>query len=357
MQESLGPVPKPTHPFVSIVMPALNEERYIADAVTSILPHPDALDYELLVLDGGSHDRTRDIVQGMTAQNPRIKLLHNEQRIQSAAMNIASEACDPRTAVLVRADCHAQYPENFVARCVQTLIDKQCSSVVVPMRAVGRDPMQRAIAAAQNSRLGNGGSLHRISGRSGYVDHGHHAAFDRSVFRTLGGYDEHAPYNEDAEFDARLTGSGGRIYLDGSLTIDYYPRSSLRALGNQYFRHGWGRANTILKHGMFPKLRQVLPVLALLGSVGGLVLWPLAGAVALLPAALYVLACVGGGAFLAVRARDPAVLLSIPALIVMHISWAAGFLMRVAEHRLPSLFGSLRGLRNRLRTAGAARTP
>ncbi len=357
MQESLVPVPKPSHPFVTIVMPALNEERYIADAVASILPQPDALDYELLVLDGGSRDRTRDVVQGMAAQNPRIKLLHNEQRIQSAAMNIASEACDARTAVLVRADCHAHYPADFVARCVDTLVGMQCSSVVVPMRAVGRDPMQRAIAAAQNSRLGNGGSLHRISGRSGYVDHGHHAAFDRTVFRTLGGYDELAPYNEDAEFDARLIESGGRIYLDGSLTIDYYPRSSLRTLAHQYFRHGWGRANTILKHGMLPKLRQVLPVLALLGSVGGLLLWPVVGAVAMLPTALYVAACIAGGTLLTIRARDAAVLLAAPALIVMHISWAAGFLMRLAEHRLPSLFGGLRGLRDRLRTAGAERTP
>ncbi len=333
----------PSRPFVSIVMPALNEERYIADAISSILPKPGSLDYELLVLDGGSSDRTREIVQGLAARHSEIRLLHNERRIQSAALNIAAEACDPRSAILVRADCHAKYPANFAARCADTMHGTDSASVVVPMHAVGRPPVQRGIAAAQNSRLGNGGSQHRMSGRSGYVDHGHHAAFDRAVFRSLGGYDETAPYNEDAEFDARLTASGRRIYLDGSLTIDYFPRASLRALARQYFRHGWGRANTLLKHAKTPKLRQILPVLVFAVIVAGVLLWPFAGLIALLPVLLYAAACLLWATLLAGQSRDAAVLLAAPAAIVMHMSWACGFVVRVAERRLPGLVARLRG--------------
>lgn len=195
---------RPSRPFVSIVMPALNEECYLRGAILSIEPAPGALDYELLVLDGGSQDRTRDLIEEIAAQNSCIKLLHNDRRIQSAAVNIASEICDPRATIFVRADCHAKYPPDFVARCVDTLQRTKSASVVVPMRAVGHRPMQRAIAAAQNSWLGNGGAQHRKPGRSGFVEHGHHAAFDRATFRSLGGYDEMAPFNEDAEFDARL---------------------------------------------------------------------------------------------------------------------------------------------------------
>jgi len=341
-------------PFVSIVMPALNEERYIGDAIKSVLPQPGTLAYELLVLDGGSSDRTHEVVQKLAEQHPEIKLLHNERRIQSAALNIAAEICDPRTEILVRADCHAEYPPDFAARCAETLRATGSASVVVPMRAVGQRSIQRAIAAAQNSRLGNGGSQHRIAGQSGYVEHGHHAAFDRAVFRDLGGYDETAPYNEDAEYDARLVASGRRIYLDGALTIDYFPRTSLRALGRQYFRHGWGRANTILKHAKAPKLRQVLPVLVLLASISGLVLWPLAGFVALLPMLLYVGACILWAAILAGQSRDAAVLLAAPAAIVTHMSWACGFLVRMAEQRLPGLVGRLRSTAARPGMAGGA---
>ena len=342
----------PRRPFVSIVMPALNEERYIADAISSILPKPGTLAYELLVLDGGSSDRTHEVVRGLAADHPEIRLLHNERRIQSAALNIAAEVCDPRAEILVRADCHATYPPNFAARCADTLLETGSASVVVPMHAVGRGSVQRAIAAAQNSRLGNGGSQHRVAGRSGYVEHGHHAAFDRAVFRTLGGYDETAPFNEDAEYDARLAASGRRIYLNGGLTIDYFPRSSLRALGRQYFRHGWGRANTTLKHAKAPKLRQILPVLVLLAVLSGMLLWPLAGPIALLPMLLYVAACLLWAVALAVQARDAAVLLAAPAAIVMHMAWACGFLVRTAEHLLPGLVGRLRNLAGRRGIAG-----
>jgi succinoglycan biosynthesis protein ExoA len=316
-------------------MPALNEEHYIADAIRSVLPRSSEIDYELLVLDGGSSDRTCEIVREMAREEPRIKLVHNDRRIQSAAVNIAAEICDPRAEILVRADCHAEYPENFVERSAATLLRTASASVVVPMRAIGRTPVQRAIAAAQNSRLGNGGAAHRIGGQSGYVDHGHHAAFDLAAFRAVGGYDETAPTNEDAEFDTRLCASNRRIYLDASLAINYYPRANFRALARQYFHHGWGRANTILKHASIPKLRQILPVLALLSCIGGIALLPFVGLVSLWPIGTYAAVCSMWAAALAAEARDSAVLLAAPAAMIAHLSWGTGFLGRFAQLVLP----------------------
>lgn len=347
-------VTTPQRPFVSIVMPALNEEQYIADAIASILPTAQSLNVELLVLDGGSSDGTRRVVEKLATEDGRIKLLQNERRIQSAGVNIAADVCDERAGVLVRADCHATYPPDFVKRCVKTLMNTQSSSVVVPMRAVGRTALQRAIAAAQNSRLGNGGSQHRMSGYSGYVDHGHHAAFHLSIFRMLGGYDETAPYNEDAEFDARLIGSGGRIYLDGSLTIDYYPRASLTALAAQYYRHGWGRANTTLKHSQIPRLRQGLPVVVLLTCVAGLASVPFSGAFGLLPLATYGFACLLWSATFAVHSRDSALLLAGPAAMTMHMSWATGFLARLIEQLRGKLTDNRDGVLGRLRRTARA---
>ncbi len=331
---------QPSAEFTTIVMPALNEEHYIAEAIRSVLPAEGLIAYELLVLDGGSTDRTRTIVSGLAAVNPHIKLVDNPRRTQSAAVNIASETCDSRTTVLVRADCHAIYPPRFVENCIAALRSTDGASVVVSMRAVGRTSIQKAIAAAQNSRLGNGGSRHRRAAASGYVVHGHHAAFDRYMFRKLGGYDESAPYNEDAEFDARLIAAGGRIYLDGQSTIEYYPRSSFFALARQYYRHGWGRANTLAKHAMQPKVRQVLPVGVLLMWVLCFAAWPFVGAIALLPPAAYLLACLAWGAVLAVNFGQPALFLSGLAAVTMHMSWAAGFLRRFLEVSLVNFPGT-----------------
>jgi succinoglycan biosynthesis protein ExoA len=334
--------------FASIIMPALNEERYIADAIASILPAPGTVDYELLVMDGGSTDRTVEIVQSLVAQNPNIRLAHNPRKIQSAAMNIAAEICDPCVLVMIRADCHARYPHGFVNGLIHTLQKTGSSSVVTAMHAIGLSPVQKAIAAAQNSRLGNGGSIHRLGGTSGFVDHGHHAAFHRETFLRLGGYDETAPFNEDAEFDARLREAGGRIYLDASLPIEYLPRSTFPSLSRQYRRHGWGRANTILKHGMMPRLRQIMPVLVFLTCITALAAWPLLGAAALFPVAAYLLAASTWGVVLAWKERSPSLLLSGPAAVVMHMSWAVGFLKRIATHQVSAVTNQLRSLGHRL---------
>ncbi|MEJ0048194.1 MAG: glycosyltransferase [Rhodospirillales bacterium] len=156
--------------------------------------------FEILVMDGGSTDETAAIVGRMSAQVPAIRLCANPGRLQSAAVNLAAEIADPRARILMRADAHALYPANFVGDCMAALRDQDASSVVVPMINRGVTPIQRAIAAAQSGRLGNGGSAHRTAGASCFVDHGHHAAFDRAVFQRLGGYDTRFTHNEDAEF-------------------------------------------------------------------------------------------------------------------------------------------------------------
>jgi glycosyltransferase involved in cell wall biosynthesis len=54
-------------PAISIIMPVLNGERYIAEAIESICGQT-CRDYELLVIDDGSTDRTREIVLGFAAR-------------------------------------------------------------------------------------------------------------------------------------------------------------------------------------------------------------------------------------------------------------------------------------------------
>ena len=323
--------------FASIVMPALNEEAYIADAIRSITPRDgEGFDYEILILDGGSSDRTVPIVENLAVGNPRIRVINNERRSQAAAMNIAARAADARSDLLVRADCHADYPPGFVGKCIETMRAKDVASVVVSMNTHGKTCLQRAIAAAQNSVIGNGGSAHRVAGRSGYVDHGHHAAFDRRDFVELGGYDESFTHNEDAEFDVRLVRSGRRIYLS-DVSITYFPRSDFVSLARQYFNFGWGRANTIIKHRARPKLRQIMPLLVLVGCSGAL-LMSIVHHLFLLPVGLYAGACIGWGLVAAYRQGDTCLSASGPAAMVMHLSWGVGAAARIIRAGIDRLF-------------------
>ncbi len=115
-------MPESTLPFVTIVMPALDEERYIASAIASVIPDEGStIDYEVIVADGGSVDATAKIVRMLARGNHAIRLVENVGRTQAAGVNLAARLADPRSSVLVRADCHAGYPADFVVTCVAVL--------------------------------------------------------------------------------------------------------------------------------------------------------------------------------------------------------------------------------------------
>lgn len=330
-----GPAPRRGgHPFVSIVIPALNEERYIEACLASLVGQWPEDAYEILVLDGGSTDRTADIVDAFRAGHPSVVALKNPGRIQSAAMNLAAQLASPRATVLLRADAHALYPPEFVRLCVAALLRTGATSVVVPMRTEARPGagLQHAIAVAQGSRLGNGGSAHRMGGVSGFVEHGHHAAFDRAFFRSIGGYDEGFTHNEDAELDLRAIAAGGRIWMCAEAPVVYYPRETLEGLARQYFRHGTGRARTLRKHHLRPRPRQMIPVLALGGCAAGIAAAPLAPMMAAL-SLVYPASCIAWGMLHMIRRGDARLMAAGLALMTMHLSWALGFVTSYVRPR------------------------
>lgn len=311
----------------AVIIPTFNEARHIGGLLGQLTRLQPDLVGEILVADGFSQDSTRDIVLAASASDPRVRLIDNPDRIQSAGINRAAQAADPRLRMLVRMDAHSGYADDFVGRVTETLRTSRSAGVAVRLRTVGRTAVERGIAAASNSRFGTGGSAHRIGGVSGPVDHGHHAGFDRGAFDAVGGYDTSFVANEDAELDLRLRKAGGQIWLAGDIEVDYYPRSTFTALARQYWRYGAGRAQNQMKHGSRLRLRQLVPPVVL-----GLILLASLAAIAFPPLAIVPLAYLGGCAaaalFLYSRSRDPAALLAAPALVVMHMSWASAFLLR-----------------------------
>jgi succinoglycan biosynthesis protein ExoA len=313
-----------------IVIPALNEARVIASVIARILEDDDLVDPLLLVADGGSTDGTREIVARMAADDRRVRLLENPRRLQSAALNLAARALGADRPWLVRVDAHADYPKNYASSLIAEAMRTGATSVVVSMDTVGEDGFQRAVAAAQNSVLGTGGSAHRLATAGQWVDHGHHALFNREAFQSLGGYDETFSHNEDAELDLRLAKEGGKIWLTDQVRIGYYPRSTPGALAKQYFSYGKGRARTVLKHYTPLKIRQTLPLAvapAVVSALAAPLFWP-----SVIPALVWALAALSFGVLLGLRKRDPAALMSGPAAMIMHVAWSAGFWAQLLSH-------------------------
>lgn len=66
-------------PLVSVLLPVYNAERYLGPAIESILTQT-FTDFELLITDDGSSDRSLEILQSYAAQDTRIRLLSRENK-------------------------------------------------------------------------------------------------------------------------------------------------------------------------------------------------------------------------------------------------------------------------------------
>ncbi len=305
-----------------IIIPCLNEERFIGGLLKQLLADRGLVDPLIVVADGGSRDASREIVQAISRDAPQIRLLDNPARLQSAGVNLAAQLHGQDRPWLIRIDAHATYPEGYASSLVAEALDRKSASVVVAMDTVGAPGFQRGVAIAQTSALGTGGSAHRVASAGGWVDHGHHALFSMSAFRASGGYDESFSHNEDAELDLRLSKAGGRIWLTDQPRVTYYPRDNPPALWRQYYAYGRGRMRTVLKHKTRLRPRQALPLLvapALILSVAA----PWFG-LAAAPAVVWAIACLGFGLVLAVKRRDPWGMLAGPAAMLMHAAWSFG---------------------------------
>lgn len=255
-------------PFVTVAMPAYNEEAYIESCLRSV----EAQTYprnrmEILIADGRSTDRTRAIIERMAAEDPRIRLVDNPDRLQAAGMNHMIRVA--RGDIIVRMDVHCEYAASYIESCVAVLERTGADNAGGAQRAKATTLFQKALCAALESPVGVGGARYRSPDEEGYVDTVFLGAFRRRVFEAVGLYDPRAITNEDAELNQRLIDHGGAVYLSRDIVVHYFPRRSFKALARQYYRYGRGRARTLLK---LRKLLTVRPALPFLMVLGGLVL-------------------------------------------------------------------------------------
>ena len=310
---------------ILIVIPTLNEARTIEGVIASLSPDlPPDVTASFVVADGGSTDGTTDLVRRIATGRPDVHLLYNPQRVQSAAVNLAARTFGRGVEILIRCDAHATYPPGFVRRLIEALDRTGADSVVVPMDSVGESCFQKAVAWVSDTPVGTGGSAHRGGHRSGFVDHGHHAAFRMAMFRRAGGYDETFTHNEDAEFDCRQRALGAKVYLDSDIRVGYCPRATVGGLWGQYFGNGYGRSRTVRRHPWSIRARQLAVPIHLMASVLALLL------VAWLPILLlwpgfYLAILVTTAPVLALHHRSLCGLLAGPSAFVMHTAWALGF--------------------------------
>lgn len=257
-------------PLVSIIIPCRNEEKFITECLNSIIVQDYPKDkIEVLIIDGRSDDRTREIIERYRQEYHNIKLLDNPGRIVPKALNIGIK--NAQGDVIIRMDAHNIYEKDYISKCVIYLYGYNADNVGgVWITLPGSDSlMASTIALSLSHPFGVGNAYFRIGTKEPkLVDTVPFGCYRKEVFEKIGLFDEDLVRNQDIEFNLRLKNIGGKVLLVPNIVSYYHARSTLKDLFKQNFLNGlWVLYS--LKFAKMPfSIRHLVPLFFTLSLIG-----------------------------------------------------------------------------------------
>ncbi|WP_157250523.1 glycosyltransferase family 2 protein [Nonomuraea typhae] len=310
-------------PPISVVMPILNEERHLHEAVAMILSQRYPGEIEVVLAVGPSHDRTQEVADALAAADRRIVVVPNPTGRTPNALNAAIGAS--RNAIVARVDGHAMLPDDYLRVAVETLEETGADNVGGIMAAEGITPFEQAVARAMTSKIGVGAAAFHVGGTAGPADTVYLGVFRREALDRVGGYDEHFQRAQDWEMNHRIRRTGGLVWFQPRMRVTYRPRPNVKALAKQYFHYGRWRRVVARTHEGTINLRYLAPPAAVLAMALGLIVSPFFPLALIVPGG-YLLAITAGSA-LTGSGMSTAAKLRLPLVYAaMHVSWGWGFL-------------------------------
>ena len=203
-------------PSISVVLPMWNEEAYVHRAVTAAreaLAEVTA-DWEIILVDDASTDRTGELADGLARQDPRIRVLHNQRNRKLGGTLRAGYAAATKDLV-VYSDADLPFDFREIARAVR-LLDYQQADVLAAYRhdRTAEGPLRTLYTLVYTSLIRLLFQL-RVRDVNFSFKLFRRGLLERIELKSEGSF-------IDAEFLVRARKSGASIIQIG---VDYFPRS------------------------------------------------------------------------------------------------------------------------------------
>ena len=256
--------------FVSAMIIVRNEENRIAKCLDSLLYQDYPADnYEIIIVDGESTDRTLDIVKERVElvkkekSVPNLRIINNPKHILASGWNIGIKAA--KGEYVIRPDAHAYVETNFISKNVETMLKvKNVSCLGGQMTTLSDSKAGKIIDQALSSPFGVGGSKFRYSKKAEYVDTVAYGLYKKSVFDEIGYFNEALIRTQDNDLHRRMKDAGMKFYLNPEIHSYYYSRDSYEKLIKQQFNNGkWTMINFLLRPGKM-SIRHFIPLMFVL---------------------------------------------------------------------------------------------
>ena len=252
-----------SQPAVTVIVPVRNGEPTIKPLLESL----QRLDYdgekvEVIVVDGNSTDKTRDIVKKYP-----VKLVVERKKGLNVARNTGIRNSNGE--ILAFTDCDCVVPSNWITKIVENFKDPQVSCVGGSAKGVCIDFISEY---ADNSVVPLMPFFKKREERNmvkPFLRHpaGCNMAFRRKVAEEVGCFDESIKYGfDEVEFTERVCRAGYKMVLDPNVFVWHKHRSTLKEFLKQNFRYGRG-SGVLLKRKRMKDLVSTWSFLSLVGFI------------------------------------------------------------------------------------------
>ena len=215
--------------LVSIIIPVYNEENYIENCLNSVLQFekPSGIDFEIIIGDGRSNDKTVLIIKNFQKVHKNITLFDNPKRYQSFAMNIALKYS--KGFYILRLDAHSKYPKDYLKLCYESLNKNDADNAggIFCTMAGSKTFSGKIVQAISTHKFGVGDASFRTEEIEGEADTVPFGFYKRDLFNKIGFFDERLVRCQDYEFNRRIIASGGKIWRNPKIKVFYYNQPSL----------------------------------------------------------------------------------------------------------------------------------
>lgn len=242
--------------MISVICPVFNEEKYIKSLLEFFIKAMPE-EKELLLIDGGSTDATFKIIQQYCVKYSNISLFKNADKYVPFALNTGVKHA--KGDIIIRLDAHTEYAADYFTKILDCFNNTNADIVGGPMRAIGKNDFQKAVAYATSTKMGIGNSNFHFDRFSGFTDSVYLGAWKKHIFYATGLFDEKMKRNQDDEFHYRAKSLGFKTYQDSAITSYYYPRDTPKKLFKQYFEYGLYKPLVLKKIKSEIKLRHLIP--------------------------------------------------------------------------------------------------
>ena len=262
---------------ISIIIPCLNEEKYIKNCIESIV-NANIDSFELILIDGGSRDRTLEIIKTYQERYSTIKLLHNPKQFTPISMNMGIKASRGDYIFIISA--HALYQHDYFSLLVKEIkrLDANCVGGVLNTKVKNSNPKSNSIKKILTHRFGVGDADFRTGGDEvKEVDTVAFGCYTKATFERFGLYDEKLIRNQDIELNKRIVNGGGKIYLIPNVKATYYARENFTDLAKNNFNNGkWNLLTAYYTKTLNSlSLRHFIPLIFILSLIFPLLLSPI----------------------------------------------------------------------------------